>query len=218
MNFSELTFSLLFMFLPGVISMLLINLLTNSRVYDSKIFFLYSYLISVLSYSMLSIFSTSSFMTYLVKGELKIQIKEIFFATGISVVFAILIVFITNSKKVFILAGKLKITNKYGNGDVWSTIFNDPQITWITLRPQNCSYYYVGEIEHFSDDVNIREIVLKDVAYYEEESGKYLYSQDRIYVSFPIDSDITIEIGNHYIDSRRGGDTSNGEETDDAEI
>ena len=69
----------------------------------------------------------------------------------------------------------------------------------------NCGEYFVGETQHFSDESGLRELLLLNVAVYEKETGKYMYSQEKMYFSFPSDNEITIEVGSHYQDNSRKG-------------
>lgn len=173
------------------------------KVTEIKIFSLYVYLLSVISYLFTGFINDFRFINFLLKGNLNITPKEILIATIVSIVFSILIIYVINFNLMYKLAGKLRLSTKFGNNDVWLTLFNDKNTTWITLRPSDCGQYFVGEVEHFSDENNIRELTLVNVAIYSDDNGKYLYSQDKIYFSFPADQNITIEIGSHFIDDTR---------------
>lgn len=203
MNISEFTLTLLFLFLPGILGVLLIGALTVVKVTEIKIFSLYVYLLSVISYLFTGFINDYRFINFLLKGNLNIIPKEIFIATIVSLVLSILIIYVINFNLMYKLAGKLRLSTKFGNNDVWLTLFNDKNTTWITLRPSDCEQYFVGEVEHFSDENNLRELTLVNVAIYSDDNGKYLYSQDKIYFSFPADQNITIEIGSHFIDDTR---------------
>lgn len=203
MNISEFTLTLLFLFLPGIIGVLLIGALTTVKVTEIKTFSLYVYLLSIISYLTTGFINDYKFLNFLLQGNLSITPKEIFIATVVSFIFSIILIYIINFKLMYKLAGFLHLSTKYGNSDVWLTLFNDKKTTWITLRPSNCEQYFVGEVEHFSDETNLRELTLLNVAIYNEDDGKYLYSQDKIYFSFTADQNLTIEIGSHFIDDNR---------------
>ena len=203
MNISEFTLTLLFLFLPGILGVLLIGALTTVKVTEIKIFSLYVYLLSVTSYLLTGFINDYRFINFLLKGNLNITPKEIFIATIVSIVLSILIIYIINFNLMYKLAGKLRLSTKFGNNDVWLTLFNDKNTVWITLRPSDCEQYFVGEVEHFSDENNLRELTLVNVAIYSDDNGKYLNSQDKIYFSFPADQSITIEIGSHFFDETR---------------
>lgn len=208
MNISEFTLTLIFLFLPGILGILLIGSLTMVKISEFKIFLLYVYLLSVISYLLSGFITGYQFINFLLQGNLNVTPKEIFVATLASVTLSIIIIYIINLKLMYKLAAKMHLSTKYGSNDVWLTLFNDKETVWITLRPSNCEEYFVGEVEHFSDDNNIRELTLLNVAIYEKENGKYLFSQDRIYFSFPTNQEVTIETGSHFIDETRK-ETSN---------
>lgn len=210
MTLTEITYSALFVFLPGIVGVLLINLLTSSKIYEAKVFFLYSYIISLISYSIIGLFMKQGFIKFLASdGEFKILPKEILLSTGVSIFLSAIVVLVINYKLAFTGAMKMKLSNKYGSGDVWFDVFNDEKTKWITLRPQNSIQYFIGQVEQFSDDGEIRELYLHDVAIYDADTEKYLYSQAKMYFSFPIDTELTIEIGEFKIDERRKGVSEN---------
>lgn len=184
MTLTEITYSALFVFLPGIVGVLLINLLTSSKVYDAKVFFLYSYIISLISYSIIGLFMKQGFIKFLASnGEFKILPKEILLSTGVSIILSAIVVYVINKKLAFSGAMKMKLSNKFGSGDVWFDVFNDEKTNWITLRPPNSNQYFVGEVEHFSDDEKIRELFLHNVAIYDNEIG-YMYSQEKCIFHF----------------------------------
>jgi hypothetical protein len=203
MNISEFTLTLLFLFLPGILGVLLVGALTTVKITEIKTFSLYVYLLSVISYLLTGFINDYRFINFLLKGDLNITPKEIFIATIVSLVLSVLIIYIINFNLMYKLAGKMRLSTKFGNNDVWLTLFNDKKTTWITLRPSDCEQYFVGEVEHFSDENSLRELTLINVAIYNENDGNYMYSQDKIYFSFPADQNITIEVGSHFIDAAR---------------
>ncbi|MGE7811220.1 hypothetical protein [Lysinibacillus capsici] len=203
MNVSEFTLTLIFLFLPGILGVLLIGALTTIKVTEVKIFSLYVYLLSVISYLITGFINDYKFVNFLLQGTLGVTPKEILIATITSLILSIIIIYIINFKLMYKLAASMRLSTKYGSNDVWLTLFNDKKTAWITLRPSNCGEYFVGEVEHFSDDNNFRELTLLNVAVYENESGRYLFSQEKIYFSFPANQELTVEIGSHFIDETR---------------
>lgn len=206
MNITELSLTMIFLFLPGILGVLLIGALTTVKISEFKVFAIYVYLLSLGSYLVSGFFSGYTFLNFLLKGDLNISSNEILFATSISLLLSIACIYTINFKIMYKLAGKMHLSAKYGSNDVWLTLFNDRSTVWVTLRPASCEEYFMGEVEHFSDENNLRELTLLNVAIYEKETSKYLYSQEKMYFSFPYDQEISIEIGSYFIDESRRGE------------
>lgn len=138
MNVSEFTLTLIFLFLPGILGVLLIGALTTIKVTEVKIFSLYVYLLSVISYLITGFINDYKFVNFLLQGTLGVTPKEILIATITSLILSIIIIYIINFKLMYKLAASMRLSTKYGSNDVWLTLFNDKKTAWITLRPSNC--------------------------------------------------------------------------------
>ena len=88
---------------------------------------------------------------------------------------AILSIYAINFKWFYKLASRINLTKKYG-GDVWNTVFEDSAVTWITVRPSKSYHSFQGEVLHYSDDSEKRELALNNVAIYDNETGNYEYT------------------------------------------
>lgn len=205
MTLSEFTISLLFLFLPGIIGVLLIRSLTHVNVSETKIFSLYAYLLSTISYLLLSIiYSSSNFLNFLLEGRLIIDVKEIILSTIISICLSTLIIVATNTRLLYKIASKLKISNRFGSTDVWISTFDAKETDWITIRPLGTKEYFVGKVKDYSDTSTIRELVLTNVASY-NDAGNYIRSYEQLYFSFSSEQETVIEIGSNYYDPERLG-------------
>lgn len=205
MNVSEFTLTLLLVFLPGIMAMVLINYFTNSKIYDMKHFLLYAYLLSLFSYMIAGVFQRQSLIGTLTAADTPIESNQIIGATLVGGVLAVLLIYAITHKWFYKIASKLNITKKYGSGDVWTSIMEDSTVRWVNVRPGNGENSFQGEVLHYSDDGQDRELALCDVAIYDNKSGDYLYTQEKIYLSFTNDTDIVIEIGVSSQDKGRNG-------------
>lgn len=205
MNISEFTLRLLLIFLPGILAMVMINYFTNSKVYDMKRFLLYAYLISLFSYLIASLFQDAPFLDVLTAKDTAIKSNQIVIPSLIGGFLAFLLIYTITHKWLYKIAAKLKITKKYGDGDVWTSVMEDSSLRWINVRPGNAENSFQGEVLHYSDDGQAREIALCNVAIYNNKTGKYLYSQEKVYLSFTDDTDLVIEIGASNQDDARKG-------------
>lgn len=77
----------------------------------------------------------------------------------------------------------LKLTNKYGDENLYSYFLNAKEVEEVYVRDIENGLTYHGLINSFSENDDIKELVLIDVVVYEYESSKKLYELDKIYLS-----------------------------------
>lgn len=69
MNITELSLTMIFLFLPGILGVLLIGALTTVKISEFKVFAIYVYLLSLGSYLVSGFFSGYTFLNFLLKGD-----------------------------------------------------------------------------------------------------------------------------------------------------
>lgn len=213
-DISELTVRLLVLFLPGIIATNTIDLLTTHRKRQPYQFVLHSYLIGAASYMILSFFVylnnrlvefhnevptwKVTFLTSLLNNKSAIIWTEVFFASVVGFILAIIIVKIINEKMIYRVANFLNISNKHGDDDVWDYLFSSEEVEWITVRDADTKIVYVGAVSTYSQKDEKRELILSQVEVYKEIGNnqplKDLYSLNNLYLSFDVNSKIIIEI------------------------
>lgn len=209
MNFTELTIKILFIFFPGLIAVIIINNLTTHKKVEFKFFIIYSFILGTLSYMVIYILlivnniylgfngfkshKNLAFMDVLTNNESFVNGKEIIFATIIAFFLSLLISLILNNGWLHIIARKLKITNQFGEKDVWQYLFNSPELSWITVRDFSTNMIYQGYVAAFSDTHAENELLIQDVYVYDSKTGNYLYDLNALYITRD-KSDLTIEI------------------------
>lgn len=200
------------MFLPGIISAVVIDILTTHRKRQSFHFLLHSYLLGVTSYGFLMLvvwinnrivmlFGKTptwkiTFLNSLLDSKVKINVSEVFYASLISIIIAIIVVVIVNNKTVYKIANALRISNKHGEDDVWDYYFSSTDIEWITIRDSENKLVYQGAVSAYSQKDDKRELILAQVQVYKDEIAselKLLYEKDFIYFSFDANSRLIIE-------------------------
>ena len=77
----------------------------------------------------------------------------------------------------------LRLTNKYGDENLFSYFLNAKEVEEIYVRDIENNLTYHGLINSFSENDEIKELVLIDVAVYEYKTSKKLYELDKIYLS-----------------------------------
>ncbi len=109
---------------------------------------------------------------------------EIFFATLLSLVLAVVWVYAVNYKWMVRILHKIRATKKYGDEDVWDYIFNSPGpiSNYVHYRDFEKKIVYSGWVYVFSETDRLRELVLNDVQVYDFE-GNLLYDMPHVYLA-----------------------------------
>lgn len=118
-------------------------------------------------------------------GE-NLNFSEVAWATGLSPIIALAIVYFVNKKHMIRFAQKLGISNKYGDENLFSYFLNSPDVIWVYIRDQSAGFSYMGAVRTFSETKEVQEIALTDVTVYSYEESILLYKLDSIYLSKPI--------------------------------
>lgn len=207
MDISELTLKLIFVLIPGALASLLFEKLTIHKPWNSFKFVSHSILFGVLAYLLTGIFikfwNGIFDSNWKALGIMKnIASKEIpFVEIGNASVTGIILGFISSAmdhyKVINRLAIWLKISNKYGDINLYSHFLNSLYIDPVYFRDLKSNLTYHGLVEWYSENEEIREIVLTKVRVYYNESKSEeiteLYQLNYVYLSRSKD-DILIEL------------------------
>jgi hypothetical protein len=208
-DISDLAVRLLFLFLPGIVSSSIIDLLTSHRKRQPFNFILHSYLLGVISYGLLILVVNINnkivlqqngipswkvtFLNSLLNNKEKIHVYEVFYASLIGFLVAIIITIIINHTAVYRLTNWLHISHKYGEGDVWDFMLNSNDVNWINIRENDLIYQ--GSVVSYSEKEGIRELLLSQVKVFQvEDENVELYEMPTMYFNFDISSNIIIEV------------------------
>lgn len=206
MQISEFTFRLILLFIPGIIACVIVDCLTIHKERKLHEILLYSLLFGFLCYfmygatiyflgflkflaellSQLNYKLEFNFLRSLTDNSIKLDLKEIFIVTFLSIPVALLFSFLINYKILYRIAHKLNISKKYGDIDLWSYIMNmkTSESEWVVVRDVENDLMYEGWIQAFSDSSEKNdELFLRDVKVYRNLSGDLLYDIPALYLS-----------------------------------
>ena len=200
---TELTLKLVIIFIPGAIATLIFGKLilhkewTNFRfVLISVIFGLFSYLFLQLIILLINLFLENEINDLTLWNTLSdvksIPYKEVLFSSIISIILAFIVSLMENKKWIYKLARLLKISNKYGEENLYSRFLNDPNTDYIYLRDIKNNLTYHGWVKSFSESTDVTEIRLSEVTVYTYSESDHLYDIDEVYLSLN-KSEIIIE-------------------------
>jgi len=212
MEINDLIWRLFLILLPGVVSTLMLRYITTNKKYTIFEFIIYSATMGMgtivmmeLFYSLysiiISIFSAKYFLTWglnlsiwdnLLDGEKSLNKLELFFLYILAIPMGFLWGFLITKKIIIKIFQRLKLTNRYGDNDVWSFFLTSPSTDWVLLRDKREKLTYFGKVSVYSDSTEIREILLQDVIVYTTDTWEELYKSDAVYLELN-NFDFTIE-------------------------
>ncbi len=206
MDISTFAIRLIFLFLPGVISSTIYGQLRGKGKRKDFEDYLVIAVFSIVNYGL-----TGLFLYLLSHFGVKVEpfkaIRAIYdsnvaidFNVGLEIALASLAglgtafiaSYIDENKHINRLGRRLKATSRFGDEDVWDYINRSPDIRWVYVRDHKLKLYYYGWIQVFSDPYKERELLLRQVDVYDNDTGQLLYKTDVMYLCRKKE-DLTIE-------------------------
>lgn len=202
MEISELVWRLFILLLPGVIAILLVRYSSTSKEYSNFYFIIYSAIMGIGILILLElVISLYNIMIALFSSDITIQFGlnltiwdglidksksfnkfELFVSYISSIPIGIVVGGLIQKKRLIRLLQKFKITNRFGDTDVWNYILNSPDTDWIIVRDNKNNLAYFGMLKAYSDTGEIREIILTDVDVYFSDNWEELYKSEVVYL------------------------------------
>lgn len=154
--FSEFALRTVLLFLPGVVSFLVIDKLTAHRPFKPYAAAMYSFLLGfycyVVSAVLLDVLRPSgprtkvAFIEALSDARSKLDLFEIITVSALAVPGGFLVAFVINRHWVHRLAHALRVSRKLGDFDVWSYVMNSDVPWWVVIRDREHDVMYDGWI------------------------------------------------------------------------
>ena len=193
MGLSEFTFRILLIFIPGLITYLIVDKLTVHKEHKITDKLIYSFIFGFLCYIIYLIIITCSnnflntsiqfhFIESLTNKNASINLQEIGLVTLLSFPLGIILTYFVTYKLLHKFAHLIKASEKFGDIDVWSYIMNSNTIDWVLIRDVENNLMYEGWIEAYSDETERDEIFLRDAKVYTNDTDEFLYDIDGIYL------------------------------------
>jgi hypothetical protein len=189
MGISEFTLRLALLFLPGLISFLIVDRFTVHNEFRSRDWlvlpFLLGFFCYLLHYGICQIPSFGlkcSFVQMLTDKDAQFEFDQIVFVAVLAIPIGLFLSFLINHNVLFRLSRWLGITRKHGRIDVWSFIMNSKEPQWIVVRDTQNDILYDGWVAAFSDGTERDELLICDVKVYVNSSGEYMYDTPGLYL------------------------------------
>lgn len=194
MSITQFTLKIMLLFLPGIISFVIIDNLTIHNETKTYHRIVYSFILGFLSYLpwniiceiiqlMYKIQMPTSFTNNLLNDIQVINLYEISIATLFSIIIGIIFTKCINNNIIYRFANATGISRKSSNVDIWLNLLSEGGFTWIYIRDLEHGRVYRGRLYKTSDFTERDGIILEDVSVYNEaDTSNELYHVPRIYL------------------------------------
>jgi len=193
MDLSEFTLKIIFLFVPGLISFLMIDALTIHKELKLYQLLVGSLILGFANYLLyyvgghalkvcLEVDFDFFFLQALANKAADLDHREIACVTGLAVPVGFVVSYAINHKMLHRLAHMLRISKKFGDVDVWSYIMNSRVPAWVVIRDVQHDLMYEGWIHAFSDSTGKDEVFLRDVKVFSNSTAEKLYEVPGMYL------------------------------------
>ncbi|MCJ7812471.1 hypothetical protein MUP95_04030, partial [bacterium] len=141
--------------------------------------------------------SKITFWDSLFDSKIPVSLNEVLYACIFGILLAFIFSVSIQNKWLNKFAKKIKISNKYGDEDLYMYFLNAKEIDWVWIRDEQNKYTYEGQVNTYSENEQNRELVLINVKVYPYDSKNSLYEVPILYLSFPKDVTFSIEVPNY---------------------
>ena len=197
MTVSDFSMKIVLLFLPGIVSFIIIDNLSNHRQTKTIHWFMYSMLLGFASYAILKVmWPTIHFWEFLITRDPISNYDEIILAIIVGILLGCLLTCAINHSFFFTLCSALQLTTRQGTPDTFSYMMSLYKFKYLTVTDWEKRIQIVGELTAVSESTDNRdEIILQNATVYSLDHGYKLYDIDVIYIAQDF-SKLSIEIAN----------------------
>ena len=199
MNLGDLAFRLILILFPGIMATLLYRRLIIRKKWESIDLGLNTLLFGIISYLIVQIVYLA-----LSKGELiiwqrlqdnqSIPYLEVLWASIASILATAFVAKTVNAKWINKLANRMNITYKYGDDNLFYTYLSNKETSEIHVKDPANNLIYTGYVKFYSEDEDVREIILEDVDVFEYETAEHRNTLKSVYLNRAKTDNLIIEI------------------------
>jgi hypothetical protein len=206
-DLSKAFIGLIFIFLPGIVAILVSERLTEHperKGYELFVLALVLGCVAHLAYSALAYLSLALPASLRLEEDrwielmlddrrVQIQSRVVAGTAVIGVALGFFVVYAANHSWLHRLAHRLRVSRRFADRDVWGYLMNSGTVGWLVVRDHAKNLMYQGYLTAFSTTEDPRELILADVSVYENSSGVKLYDAASVYLSLD-KADIAVEL------------------------
>ena len=221
MDITDLTFRLLFLFLPGIISVLIIEDRTLHKKWEPYRFVLYSFLNGLLSYIIIQliwgIIQLACFTCKVVNASIRgvgcedlhfkmldvwsklfqlgdMPFVEIFLACVVSVLLGLFGVYFIEKKLLYKVTTRLGLSQKFGDESLFYNFLTTEGLRGMYLHDLKNQLTYHGYIYKYAEEESAIEILMINTDVYKYKTSQLLDSVESIYIRKAFSDDLIIEV------------------------
>lgn len=204
MELSKITIGIIFIFLPGILALMVSERLTDHRERKGYELAAYTLVLGCLSHLLyfIILWSLGKFCITLPKDmwldlmtsdHVEIQPEVVLFTAILGVLLGFVLCYATTHGWLHRFARRIGATKKFKDLDVWSFLMNSKEMGWVVVRDQAKNLMYQGLVKSFSTEEDPRELVLSPAFVYQNDTGLKLYDAEVIYLALE-KKNVTLEI------------------------
>ena len=205
---NELTLSLIYLGLPGILVVFLVAKLTGQRQTTATSQVLAVFVFSVASYGILAMCDVAAnlYFNRVIRSDLadlilaknrNVSLTLLCRAVVSATFLSYMLAYAHRHNLINRIGQKIHATNRYGDEDVWHYFHNVPNkqknAGWVFVRDLKANLVYHCYISTWSDTGMDRELVLSDVTVFTNDTSDYLYKCAHLYLCRNKD-DLMIEV------------------------
>jgi len=194
MELSEFTLRIILLFIPGIISLFIIDKLAPHREFKPYQLLAFSLILGFICYllyypivklaNLKGVNLQFKFINSLLDKTVPLDLTEILIVSILSVVVGFIVTYFITYKILHYIAHLIKASRKMGEPDVWSYVMGFPKIGWVVIRDIKNDLMYDGWVSAYSDSTDKNnEICLSDVKVYKNSTAEEMYDVDILYLS-----------------------------------
>ena len=199
MEIGDFAFRLLLILFPGIIATLIYKRLILKKKWESIDFGINILLFGISSNLLLQ-------LIYLIfrAGELSIWKRlqdnapipylEIMLSSITALIIAGIATYANNKKTINNISYRLQISNKYGEDSLFYYFLEHKEITEVHILEPTLNLIYDGHVKYYSEDDQVKEIVLENVDSYNYQTSEKIDSFKYVYLSKARNENLIIEI------------------------
>lgn len=204
MSVDVLTLRMAFLLLPGIVAYGIIAALAPQRDRTNTVIAILVIMLGLISYALVAVVGQVLpagwakaldvptlpliFRTEAFTPSTPINFVEIIYGALIAALLGVALSVNINYSLLIRLCRLLRLTNRHGDADTWSFLFNSRSVKgWVTVRNWENNIVYDGYVEAFSAGKQDRELILSRVKIYNNMTGAEVDSVPVLYLSFPKD-------------------------------
>jgi Family of unknown function (DUF6338) len=202
MELSKFTVGIIFIFLPGILALIISERLTEHGERKGYELFAYALVLGCAAHVLYALIQTAFpslnldddlWLTLMLDEEAGIQSSVVLYSAGLGLCLGFALAFVANHSWLHWIAAKLHVSRKFSELDVWAHLMARRGIDWVVIRDQAKNLMYQGRVLVFSIKEDPRELLLSNATVFTNDSGTRLYDVETLYLSFEKKA-VTLEI------------------------